>query len=286
MEVAIESLPQTRPDNRIMDPTQTPRPSVPAAPLLAMSATAHNGLEKLSIRLAELRKDGAKFTKKECEALLAHLQAAKNASNSCCELVQALCLAPIEVPALLLDEVGDEERDSKSPASIRNNNAEDELFPADDVSDTLTGLPGRSLATRALQSAISIGRPRYACVFAIDRLRYLSSRYGAEAGQQAIRHYGQFLRQNMPSDTMLFRWGGSSFVGIFDHSGPLADARGVIEHVSSQKVKLNYETSLRSALLNLTSLACPLALATAGSHHEVILELDAFVGAHSIKQTD
>lgn len=295
MEVATESLPQTRPYDMIIDANQTPRPCVPAAPLMAMSATAHNGLEKLSIRLAELRKDGAKLTEKECESLLAHLLGAKNASNSCSELVQALRLDPIQVPALL-DEDGEEESDdsklaegapprkAKSPAAVRKNNPEDDLFPAGDISDTLTGLPGRALATRALQSAISIGRPRYASIFAVDRLRYLSCRYGTEAGQHAIRHYGEYLRQKMPSDTILFRWGGSSFLGIFDHSGSMADARGIIEHVSSQKVKLNYETSLRSALLNLTSLALPLALATAGSHHEATLELDAFVGAHSIRQ--
>jgi GGDEF domain-containing protein len=263
------------------------RPAVPTAPLLAMSATAHNGLEKLSIRLAELNKDGAKFSEKECEAFLAHLKAAKAASASCADLVNSMRLQPIEVPALLDDnDEGGEETADSSALVKRENTPEDDMFPAGDVSDTLSGLPGRSIASRALQSAISVGRPRYAAVFSIDRLRYLSSRYSTDAGQQAIRHYGQYLRSKMPNDTMLFRWGGGSYLGLFDLSGPIGDARAIVDQVSSQKVKLNFESNLRSALLNLTSAGLAIALTNAGSHSSAISELDTFVDGHSRKQPD
>jgi GGDEF domain-containing protein len=264
------------------------RPAVPTAPLLAMSATAHNGLEKLSIRLAELHKDGARFSDKECEAFLAHLKAAKAASASCADLVNSMRLQPIEVPELLDedDEEAGSPAPSRTPESSHETTPEDEMFPAGDVSDTLSGLPGRSIAIRAMQSAISVGRPRYAAVFSIDRLRYLSSRYSTDAGQQAIRHYGQYLRSKMPSDTMLFRWGGSCFLGLFDLSGPIGDARAIVDQVSAQKVKLNFESNLRSALLNLTSAGLAVALSGVGSHTKVVAELDTFVLGHSRKQPD
>jgi GGDEF domain-containing protein len=267
-----------------MDPNQA-QPAVPVAPLLAMSATAHNGLEKLSIRLLELQKDGARFKEKECESFLAHLQAAKTAATSCVDLLNSMRLEPIEVPALL-DEDADEGPSVDLTLPKRENNAEDDMFPAGNVSDTLSGLPGRSIATKALQSAKSVGRPRYCCVFSIDRLRYLSSRYGAEAGQQAIRHYGQYLRQKMPNDTMLFRWGGSSFLGLFDLSGPIGDARAISEQVCSQKVKLNFESSLRRALLNLTSGVLAISLTSISSYEAAVVEIDNFVDAHSRKQPD
>ena len=265
-----------------MEPNET-RPAVPTAPLFAISATARNGLEKLSIRLAELQKDGAKFSEKECEAFLNHLKAAKTASASCSDLVIAMRLEPIEVLAPL-DE--DEDDTAANSGPKRENNPEDDMFPAGDVSDSLSGLPGRSMATRAIQSAISVGRPRYACIFAIDRLRYISSRYSTDAGQHAIRHYGRYLRTTMPNHTMLFRWGGGCFLCLFDLSGPIGDARAIAEHTSFQKVKLNFESNRRSALLNLTSTGLAIALGTAGSHGAAVTEIDTFVDNHSLKQPD
>jgi len=266
-----------------MEPNDT-RLTVRTAPFLAMSATAHNGLEKLSIRLAEIHTEGGKFTEKECETFLNQLKAAQTALTSCSDLVNAMRIELIEVRTLL-----DENEDANPSANAsprRESNPEDEMFPAGDVSDTLSGLPGRSIAIRAIQSALSVGRPRYACIFSIDRLRYLSSRYGTDAGQQAIRLYGQHLRTRMPSDTMLFRWGGGCFLGLFDLSGPIGDARAVVEQVRSQKVKLNFESDVRSALLSLTSACLAISFSSVAYHLVAIQEIDTFIDNHSCKQTD
>ena len=114
----------------------------------------------------------------------------------------------------------------------------------------------------------------------------MSTRYGTEAGQQALRHYSQYLRQKMPSDTMLFRWGGGSLIGLFDLSGPIGDARALTEGVCAQKVKLNFESESRSALLNLTSASLVVGLTSSTSPDAAVADLCNFAEMHSKKQTE
>lgn len=245
-----------------------------------MSATAHNGLEKLSIRLAELQRDGIKLAGSACDSILAHLDASKTAASNCAELIGRMRREPIEIPAPL-DEKEEESRlrpECKCP--------EDETFPVSGVVDHLTGLPGRLIAYKAIESALSVGRPRYTGICSIDRLRFMTNRYGVEAGQEAIRYYAAHLRQKMPSDTMLFRWTGSSVLALYDLSGPIADARALLDHVSSQKVKFNFESHQRSALLSLTASTLVIGLSSVESAPTVASDFDAFVSAHCRKQPD
>ncbi len=246
-----------------------------------MCATAHNGLEKLSIRLAELQRDGGLFGESECAAMQSHLDAARIASSNCTELINKMRIQPIEIPALF-DEDDEDFLAMEPPDKI----PEDEMFTYGDVLDSLTGLPGRSMAARAMQSAVSVGRPRFAALFCIDRLRYMSGRFGFEAGQQAIKSYAMYLRQRMPSDTMLFRWGGGCFVGLFDLSSSIGDAKGIAEQVAIQKSKLNFDSQQRSALLNLTSSTAVAGLGNARTSEDAIEEFYAFTSMHSRKQPD
>lgn len=247
-----------------------------------MSATAHNGLEKLSIRLAELQRDGLTVPDSTCDSILAHLDASKVAASNCADLINKMRRAPIEVPPLL------EESEETDPAATdpAARTPEDDMFPVSGVLDHLTGLPGRPIAYKALQSALSVGRPRYTGVCSIDRLRFMSNRYGLDAGQEAIRCYANHLRQKMPADTMLFRWTGASLLALFDLSGPLADARGLLDHVSSQKVKFNFESHQRSALLSLSGSTMVIGLSSVEDAGTVASDFDAFVSMHSRKQPD
>jgi GGDEF domain-containing protein len=186
---------------------------------------------------------------------------------------------PIEVPAPMEEE----EASDVAPAS---KSPEDEIFPISGVLDHLTGLPGRPIAFKALQSALSVGRPRYSGICSIDRLRFMSNRYGVEAGQEAIRFYAAHLRQKMPPDTMLFRWTGASLLALYDLSGPIADARAVLDHVNSQKVKFNFESHQRSALLSLTASTLVVGLASNHDASTVASDFDSFVNTHSRKQPD
>lgn len=254
-----------------------------------ISATVHQHIETLSNMLAELAAEGTKFQPDEIEAMVEHLNVTTALTTSCRELIRSIRAGrgggrPEDGGAAVEDD-GSVSAAFEESAS-KHHTAEDDLFPPGRVSDSLTGLPGRDLGIKAIQSARSMGRPRYGAVFVIDRLRYMVTRYGTDAGQMSIRQYSQFLAQKLPNDTMMFRWGGASVLALFDTAGMLSDVRHLADHTGSHKVKLNYESQQRSVLLNLTASAWAVSLTTPPNELEIVQELDNFVYNHSRKQPD
>ncbi|MBS1832625.1 MAG: diguanylate cyclase [Acidobacteria bacterium] len=256
-----------------------------------ISASVHQRIELLSNRLAELSAEGTKFEPDEIGEMVEHLNVATALTKSCRELIGNIRAgASADAPKDSYEEASDADGAGLAAAfdesASRSHTSEDDLFPPGRVSDTLTGLPGRDLGIRAIQSARSMGRPRYGVVFAVDRLRYMVTRYGTDAGQMSLRQYSQFLAHKLPSDAMMFRWGGSSMLALFDTNGMLADVRHLADHTGSHKVKLNYESQQRSVLLNLTASAWAVSLTVPPTELEIVQELDNFVFQHSRKQPE
>lgn len=258
-----------------------------------ISASVRQRIEMLSNVLAELAAEGTRFEPDEIREMVDHLNVASALTNSCRDLVRSIRIGGAGRnggDASEAEYATDDDREALRAAfeesATKNHTPEDDLFPPGRVSDALTGLPGRDLGIKAMQSARSMGRPRYGVVFVIDRLRYMVTRYGTDAGQLSIRQYAQFLAQKLPNDTMMFRWGGGSVLALFDTAGMLADVRHLADHTGSQKVKLNYESQQRSVLLNLTASAWAVSLTTPPNELEIVQELDNFVTSHSRKQPD
>ena len=151
-------------------------------------------------------------------------------------------------------------------------------------SDDLTGLPTRLIAEKAIESAIGVGRPRYAAVFALDRIQHMSTRYSVDVGNQAIRQCAQFLNQQLPTDSLLFRWHGAVFVTLFDNAGSTSDAKLSVEKICVQKLRFNFMTNQRSAMLNLSVSVMTLILADHSSNDSVCQQIDQFVEAHRARQ--
>jgi GGDEF domain-containing protein len=158
------------------------------------------------------------------------------------------------------------------------------MFPQEGLTDATTGLPSRSLAEKTLESAVSVGRPRYAAVFALDRICHMASRYGPEVGTQALRHYALFLNQKLPSDSLLFRWRGAAYVCVFDNSGTAADAKLLMEQIAIQKVKFNFLTNHRSAMVNLTASFLTIPISDHATVESLTRQVDQFIEAHSARQ--
>jgi Diguanylate cyclase, GGDEF domain len=117
-----------------------------------------------------------------------------------------------------------QKKETAIPTAVANT-PEDEMFPIEGFSDTLTGLPSRGIAEKAIESALNRKSPRYAGVFVLDRICHMSSRYGLHVGNQAIRHCALFLSQKLPPDSLLFRWRGAAYVTLFDTSGAMNEAK-------------------------------------------------------------
>ncbi len=151
-------------------------------------------------------------------------------------------------------------------------------------SDDLTGLPTRLIAEKAIESAIGVGRPRYAAVFALDRIQHMSNRYSVDVGNQAIRQCAQFLILQLPSDALLFRWQGPVFVTLFDNPSSAAEAKHLAEKICVQKLKFNFVTNHRSAMVNLSVSVLTVLLADHSSNDSVCQQIDQFVEGHKSRQ--
>lgn len=158
---------------------------------------------------------------------------------------------------------------------------EDQMFPLAGFSDGLTGLPSRLIAEKAIESAIEVGHPRFAAVFALDRIGHMSNRYGPEVGNQALRHCAQSLSQRLPPDALVFRWRGAAFVILFESSGAASDAK-LLEQISSHKLKFDFLTSHGSAMVNLT--VSQMTIPFAAHSRAVYQQIDQFIEGHSARQ--
>ncbi len=92
----------------------------------------------------------------------------------------------------------------------------DRRFSPAHLTDPLTGLMNRSGATRAFQQLIAIARqfkqPLSLGVINLDNLQRFNAEYGRAAGDQLLRQFIAFLRQQCPSTDVVARWRAEEFV--------------------------------------------------------------------------
>jgi len=200
------------------------------------------------------------------------------------EVWTALAGRIVAAPEEAAEPVPDE---GKSPtAGVVSEKAapEDELFPELEFTDADIGLPSRSAAEKAIETAMISGRPRYAAVFALDRINHMSARYGSSVGAQAARHYAAYLNQKLPPETLLFRWRGASYLALFDTPGTLADAKMQTDLIGKQKLQFDFVTNHRTAMVNLTVSFLTLALAKQEAPASMIAQVEQFIGSHRARQ--
>lgn len=94
--------------------------------------------------------------------------------------------------------------------------------------DALTGLGNR----RALDDALVAlaGRRLAAVLLDLDHFKDFNDRYGHPAGDAALAHVGELLRETMRSDDLAFRYGGEEFL-ILVPGGQVEGARRLAERI-------------------------------------------------------
>ena len=256
-------------------PAPTGGHSFEAEHLLQAILSMEKQADGISAKLGPFDKQGATLPQKELSNLRGGLKRIAARVGVCTALAERINIQP-EAPAEA------SVADGSGPKAIIT--PEDEMFPLEGFSDNLTGLPSRLIAEKAFQSALTVGRPRFAAVFCLDRICHTSNRYGADVGNQALRHCAQFLIQRLPPDSLLFRWRGSAFAILFDSSGTPSEAKLLMEQISIQKQKFNFMTNQRSAMVNLTVSFLTLPLAETATAESVSTAIDHFVESHSGRQ--
>ena len=242
--------------------------------LRALSVMEKHG-ESVTENLVPFDKAGSRLTEKDLSMLRESLKRIANRVGVCTAVAERMEATP--------------EKDPDPPAAEASaprvvTTLEDEMFPLDGFSDNVTGLPARPIAEKAIDSAMGVGRPRYAVVFVLDRIGHMSNRYSIEVGTQAIRQCTQFLNQKLPADSLLFRWRGAAVVSVFDCSGMASDVRLLMEQIAIEKQKFNFINNGRSAMVNLTVSFLTIPFADHPTAESVYQLIDRFVESHSARQ--
>jgi len=99
--------------------------------------------------------------------------------------------------------------------------------------DELTGLPNRLASQFRIDAALALAQPQFGILFIdLDGFKEINDSYGHDQGDQMLVLVGQRLRQSLPEDAFLARWGSDEFLVV------LAQGSGDTEVRASAQVVL------------------------------------------------
>lgn len=85
--------------------------------------------------------------------------------------------------------------------------------------DQLTGLPGRGFLEEYLKEQIALYRegkgPFSLLIMDLDHFKTINDTYGHQAGDEVLRNFAAFLRQNLRETDVVVRYGGEEFIAVW-----------------------------------------------------------------------
>ncbi|MEZ4483436.1 MAG: diguanylate cyclase [Syntrophotaleaceae bacterium] len=94
------------------------------------------------------------------------------------------------------------------------------------ATDFLTGLPNRRYlfdnGVGLWQRAADSRAPLACAMFDIDHFKRINDNFGHEAGDRAIQHVAEILRQALPAEAVVARMGGEEFCALLPQAGDAA----------------------------------------------------------------
>jgi diguanylate cyclase (GGDEF)-like protein len=115
--------------------------------------------------------------------------------------------------------------------------------------DRVTGLPNRKEAEDALAKACQDQTPAYAVAVQIDRIQIFNARFGYEVGDDILRYFAKFLRQQWPGKDRMFRWTDTTILALLFRSSRLERVRDEVGRVMDHKYEHTVQTASRTVLL-------------------------------------
>jgi diguanylate cyclase (GGDEF)-like protein len=119
--------------------------------------------------------------------------------------------------------------------------------------DPITGLPPRRQAEEAFARACRDEAQAYVMAVAIDRIQVLNLRFGYAVGDEIMRHFAGFLKSQLQSKDLLFRWTGPTLAGLLFRSNRLERVRDEIGRVMELKYEHTVRTASRTILLPISA---------------------------------
>jgi len=145
--------------------------------------------------------------------------------------------------------------------------------------DPVTGLPGRRQAEDAFAQAASKQEPAFVLVVVVDRIPILNTRFGHEVGDEVMRYYADFLKQQLHTEDLLFRWTGPVLSALLFRANRLERVRDEIGRIMELKYEHTVRTASRTILLPISVrwMLFPLM----ASPRLLAQKIEAFVGSRS-----
>ncbi len=92
-----------------------------------------------------------------------------------------------------------------------------ERLNVDASHDSLTGLLNRRGFEEQIERMNEADFPAVLGVVDIDYFKKINDEYGHDAGDQALRFLGDYLRRSVKGRDLMCRWGGEEFIVLFPH---------------------------------------------------------------------
>ena len=115
--------------------------------------------------------------------------------------------------------------------------------------DSVTGLPGRRAAERAISDAISQGEEHALSVFVVNRLSAINAKYGRAVGDEVMLRVANHFAQHLSSAAFLYRWSGPALLALMHVHGNPDDIKRAWTKASSAKQEMNLESKDHSVFV-------------------------------------
>jgi GGDEF domain-containing protein len=115
--------------------------------------------------------------------------------------------------------------------------------------DAATNLPPKEACVQAMQESVPPGKRRYVVVMVVNRLQAINARFGYEVGNRVLRHFGEFMQQQLSPGDRLFRWRGPALVALLESTEPLDQVRNRIRRIMELRVEQTLDIEGRSVMI-------------------------------------
>lgn len=147
--------------------------------------------------------------------------------------------------------------------------------PEDLELDTATNLPMKEACVQAMHASIPAGKRRFVVPLVVNRLQAINARFGYDVGNRVLRHFGDFIQQQIWPGDKLFRWRGPTLVALLDRSDPLDQIRNQMRRVMESRIEQTFEVEGRSVLIPVSAAWSAFQLITTVAAAEKQIEIFA-----------
>ncbi len=144
--------------------------------------------------------------------------------------------------------------------------------------DAVTQLPGRADAEDDLAQSRQRGNV-YAAVLPVDGLELVNQRFGPEAMDAVVRHFADYLRQNLGEEDRLYRWCTGAFLACVERREAADTVRAELARFASAKLEMALAHHGKEILLPLRSTWVLFAAGEGRSLAALTGKIDGFLGS-------